>query len=401
MQLHVFVFTITVWGCDGPKSAGSGADWLRYGDGENVGDSGEEEPGGGDEDVGSSSGSGDGSGSSEDGGGGEVDDSTGGATDGEADGSSPALQGFIGSPCDADEDCDFEGGVCLEEGFTAGHCSAPCDRYCPDRDGFPVTFCIDSVALPDDSLTGGWCVSRCSFGSYPGSGCREDYGCRIASRFEEIETQTYSCVPGEGSDLSSCQLDLAARGIGFEPTVRTIEYPEGRADKVCEIVDPVWLDTPMLGVDLRYVDSDASARVLAGCEMAHALADTVEDVAFYGVSELIHIGTYNCRMIEGSDSLSEHSFANAIDIYGFTFDDGTTWTLIDDWEHDTDSPVTDAGAFLYEAAIRWHTEWIWNIILTPNYNMAHDNHFHVDLKPGLHDRLLPIDPYCGTVPQRD
>ena len=327
----------------------------------------------------------------------------GGGGDGAEDdtGEEWALEGFIGSPCESDEDCDFDDGVCLIDGFSGGHCSAPCDRFCPDREGHPVTFCVDAASLPDETLSGGWCVSRCSFGFYPASGCREDYGCRIESRFGETSTETYTCVPGESSDLSSCQVDLAARGIGFEPTIRGIDHPEGRPDKVCEIIDPVWVETPLLGVDLRYVEFDEPSRVLAGCEMAHALADTVEDVTPYGVSELIHIGTYNCRMIDDSESLSEHSFANAIDIYGFQFDDGTTWTLIGDWEHDTDAPISDGGVFLYEAAQRWHEEWIWNVILTPNYNLDHDNHFHVDLKPGFHDLLIPGDRYYGPAPYRD
>ena len=38
----------------------------------------------------------------------------------------------------------------------------------------------------------------------------------------------------------------------------------------------------------------------------------------------------------------------------------------------------------FDAAHRWYDDWIWNIILTPNYNLAHDNHFHVDLSPGSH-----------------
>lgn len=310
------------------------------------------------------------------------------------------LEGFIGSPCEVDDDCPYEGGVCLTEGFPEGHCSAPCDLYCPDMDGHPVTFCVDGTTFGTD-LSGGWCVSRCSFGAYPEGGCRTDYGCRIESRHTEPGTETYSCIPGESSDLSACHEELIARGIGFEPTVRSIDYPDGRPDKECEIIDPVWVESPVFGVDLKYYDGEPTPRVLAGCEMAQALADTVEDVAPYGVLSLLHIGTYNCRMIAGTDSLSEHSFANAIDIYGFEFDDGRVWTLIDHWEHDTTSPTTDAGRFLYESAHRWHDEWIWNIILTPNYNLAHDNHFHVDLKGDYYDLSLTSSRYIGPAPYVD
>jgi len=307
----------------------------------------------------------------------------------------PPLEGFIGSPCDTDLDCPYEGGVCLTEGFPDGHCSAACDLYCPDSDGFPVTFCVAGDALPDPGLEGGWCVSRCSFGSYPAGGCRDAYGCTVESRHTEPGTETYSCMPGEGTDLSACHQELVDRGIGFEPTVRTIDFPEDRPDKECEIIDPVWVESPVFGVDLKYYDGEVTPRVLAACDMAHSLADTIEDVAPHGVSALRHIGTYNCRMIGGTDMLSEHSFATAIDIFGFEFDDGRLWTLEDHWEHDTSSPTTDAGQFLYEAAHRWYDDWVWNIILTPNYNLAHDNHFHVDLKEGFHDLSMTSSRYIG------
>ena len=122
--------------------------------------------------------------------------------------------------------------------------------------------------------------------------------------------------------------------------------------------------------------------VTGSCDFAHALVDTIEDVAPYGVTTLRHLGTYNCRVISGTDTLSRHAYGDAIDIYGFEFENGKVWTLIDHWEHDTTNPSTNAGAFLYDAAYRWHDERYWSIILTPNYNSAHDNHFHVDLTPG-------------------
>jgi hypothetical protein len=313
----------------------------------------------------------------------------------------PDLLGFIGSACESDLDCPFDGGVCLTEGFPDGHCSVACELYCPDLDGYPVTFCVDGDDLPDSSLEGGWCVSRCSFGAYPEGGCREEYGCSVETRHSEPGTEMYACMPGAASDLSECHQELVDRGVGFEPTVRTIDFPDGRPDKECEIIDPVWVESPVFGVELKYYDGEPTPRVLASCDMAHALADTIEDVAPYGVSALRHIGTYNCRMIAGTDMLSEHSFASAIDIYGFDFDDERLWTLEDHWEHDTTAPSTDAGRFLYESAHRWYDDWIWNIILTPNYNVGHDNHFHVDLKEGFHDLSMTSGRYIGPAPYVD
>ena len=333
---------------------------------------------------------------------GDADGGSDGDADGDADGGGETvLSGFIGSPCEFDEDCEVEGGVCLLDGFPGGMCSAPCDTFCPDADGHPVTFCIDGGTLegfPDDD---GWCVSRCDFGHYDEIGCREEYGCAIEARNEEPWTETHACIPGAASDLSACHYELAERGVAFEPTIRAVDHPDGHPDIDCVVEDPVWVLSPVLGVELKYYDGMATPRSLASCEMAHAIADTVQDVKPFGVDTILHVGTYNCRVIAGTSTVSRHGHGDAIDIYGFRFTDGEEWTLIDHWEHDTESPSTDAGAFLYDAAHRWYDDWIWNIILTPNYNAAHDNHFHVDLSPGWHDLSVHDGRFIGPAPYAD
>ncbi len=297
--------------------------------------------------------------------------------------------GFVGSPCESDADCTFDGATCLreDEGFPRGMCSVDCDLYCPDADGHPVTFCVEDAEFVGSepaaaSLGDGACSQRCDFEYFPDTGCRPDYNCVIAARANESWTEKYTCLPNRSSDLTSCHYDLAARGIAFEPTIVAPDSPANHPWLECSIEEPVYILSPLLGADLLYYDGNETSRVLASCDMAHALADTLVDVLPYGVTELLHIGTYNCRVISGTDTLSRHSFADAIDIYGFGFNDGTEYTLIDDWEHDTTNPTSAGGEFLYDAAYRWHDDSIWSIILTPNYNAAHDNHFHVDLTPG-------------------
>jgi len=296
------------------------------------------------------------------------------------------LLGWIGSPCETVADCPYEDAVCLldSEGFPAGTCSLACDQYCPDADGYPMTFCADIAELPPavSDLGDGGCLSRCDFSAYPATGCRADYGCAAVTRANEPETQQFTCMPGATTDLSSCQLDLAARGVVFSPTIIADRSPEDYPELTCHVEDPVVIHTPLFGVDLIYSDGDNPTDVKGSCEMAHALADTILDVEPEGVETLRHYGTYNCRVIAGTNTLSRHSMGDAIDIMGFDFADGRSYTLYDDWEHDRDNPVGDGGAFLYDAANRWHDDYVWNIILTPNYNLAHDNHFHVDLTPG-------------------
>ena len=90
-------------------------------------------------------------------------------------------------------------------------------------------------------------------------------------------------MPDAEPDLSQCYYDLAARGVAFEPTIKATEHPDGYPNLDCTIENPLYLLPPIEGVDLRYYDGSASPRILVGCEAAHAIVDTIEDVKPHGV----------------------------------------------------------------------------------------------------------------------
>ena len=335
-----------------------------------------------------------------------VDDATDVLDDGVDvdDDADPTLPGWIGSPCGSALDCTYEDSVCLEEA-PDGMCSLECDLYCPDRDGYPETFCVDVDSLPPEAagFVEGACFSRCDYGFFPGTGCREGYGCVEVPRANEPATVRHACIPGaESPPLSECQTVLAAMGVSFEPTTHAPESPDTHPGLTCVIEDPVILHPPIHGVEVTSPWGETPS-MLAACAMALSLVMTVDDVAEHGVTTVYHMGTYNCRVIAGTDRLSRHAYGDAIDFSGFDFEDGTSCTLVDDWEHDTSSPATDCGRFLYEAAYRWFDAWYWNTILTPNYNEAHDDHFHVDLTPDRHfiESLPGTSRYIGPAPYAD
>lgn len=308
--------------------------------------------------------------------------------------------GFVGSPCASDADCAYDGGTCLrdDQGFPRGTCSAPCESTCDDAAGYPTTFCTDVDTLPPaaGALGVGSCLSRCNFEVHPGAGCRPDYGCVEVSRPDDSGS-TFVCVPNETTTLPVCLEDLVARGIPFEPTLIADAHPVDDPSLTCHVEDPVRMFSGYQGVDLAY-DSGESGSITGACSLAHAVADTIEDVVDDGVVRIRHLGTYNCRLIAGSTSLSRHGYGDAIDLSAFDFDDGTAWTLVDDWEHDTTTFETEAGQWLWDTSQGWHEQKLWNVILTPNYNAAHDNHFHVDLTPGS-DFIGLVDPtWIGPSP---
>lgn len=92
-------------------------------------------------------------------------------------------------------------------------------------------------------------------------------------------------------------------------------------------------------------------------------------------------GTYSCRGVNGDPNarLSEHAFANAVDVSAFVLADGRRITVLDDWRG-RESEVRRFLRELHAAGCRRFA-----ITLGPEANRQHSNHFHFDMGRG---------PYC-------
>lgn len=173
------------------------------------------------------------------------------------------------------------------------------------------------------------------------------------------------------------------------------------------VADPVTLTTPINGMVYRYSGNAAPrATFFMDCSLARSLLEAAPHLRARGVVEVTDIGVYNYRCIGGGtppdcpNGISQHAYAKAIDLAGFTTGDGAFYSVNDDWVIDPTTEKTceagtenDKDAFLHEAICALKGDAVWNIVLTPNYNDAHRNHFHVDLTEGGNfiRKLVPMD----------
>lgn len=138
------------------------------------------------------------------------------------------------------------------------------------------------------------------------------------------------------------------------------------------------------------------------CPMIAALDAWIREVvqpaaqARFGepVVKIDSMGSYNCRGINNMSGahLSEHSFANAIDIGGFTLASGRTLNIMRGFN----GPDEQERAFLHEAHAGACGHF--TTVLGPGYNIFHYNHFHMDL--ALHGATSRGPRrYCKPVPQ--
>lgn len=104
-------------------------------------------------------------------------------------------QGWIGSACQGEGDCEYTGAECKDDGYPQGMCSLPCDALCPDpaETGHASTFCIKDPS----SQGAGICVARCDYLLFPETGCRNGYLCLVKERFTQPTVRQAVCFLDE------------------------------------------------------------------------------------------------------------------------------------------------------------------------------------------------------------
>lgn len=97
------------------------------------------------------------------------------------------------------------------------------------------------------------------------------------------------------------------------------------------------------------------------------------------VTSIVHLGTYNCRRMAATpDWVSEHSFANAIDVATFVLKNGRRVEIERDWVRAEKPATTAAAQFLRRLTRRLYDEKVFSVVLTPSFDSHHKNHLHLD-----------------------
>jgi hypothetical protein len=186
-------------------------------------------------------------------------------------------------------------------------------------------------------------------------------------------------VVGPPEALADCEGDLKRAGVSYR-LARLPVHTERRSAIVCGAPQVVtYLHGPG---KITY-----SSPPLLTCSMALALAwfegilQTEADRIFHSpVAKVEQLGTYNCREMAAYPGwVSEHAYANAIDIAHFTLRSGVEVDVLRDFDIGEAPPLRHAGEFLRVVSRRANDEDVFSHGLTPFFDAHHKNHFHLDL----------------------
>jgi len=177
------------------------------------------------------------------------------------------------------------------------------------------------------------------------------------------------------------------------------------------VAAPLLLDGPIEGVEIRpRWKRPHPENSVMDCRLALALVEVARVAKAAGVTEILFYSTYRpirppdgpcapgkagrkCRAARDAydkakrGHASRHRTALAIDIRWMVTADGETVDVLEDYERKSgsppceDDPQTEKGRLLKEFACTLHERRIFNVILTPNSNKDHHNHFHMDITP--------------------
>ena len=162
-----------------------------------------------------------------------------------------------------------------------------------------------------------------------------------------IEQQLETRSDAENAGLT-CIQKLEKKGVEF------VELQKFGQPK-CIVKEPVRIE--------NYPTTKLSGPVTLNCSTALNLANWLEEI---GANEVEHFGSYNCRTIRGSSIMSQHSYGSAIDIASIN---GAS--VLFDWANSAEK-----SEFLKHAGKTACNHF--SNVLTPDYNLAHKDHFHLD-----------------------
>jgi hypothetical protein len=199
-----------------------------------------------------------------------------------------------------------------------------------------------------------------------------------AAQPHEVAPPTFK--PAAPAAPDGCRDGLKSNGVRFSPW--PLRPSHLSAEILCEAPEGVAIRRGGAGLLFQ-----PQARV--NCAFAQRLErfetivqEEARSILKSPVKTIVHLGTYNCRRMAAYPTwVSEHSFANAIDVATFVLKNGRTVEVERDWVHAEKPAVSAAAQFLRRLTRRLYDEKVFSVVLTPSFDAHHKNHLHLDGAP--------------------
>jgi len=208
--------------------------------------------------------------------------------------------------------------------------------------------------------------------------------CAVAAHAAETAAPVLADLDPENDNLvappapiEACEAKLRAAGVEF--TVAHLP------------VKPADAQHPTCGVEQAVVYLRGPAKIryntppLLSCGMALGLARFEQALSEEGprylgqrVIRIEQGGTYSCRKMARFALVSEHSYANAIDIKSVTLENGRKLTVLGTFGKLDVEPQKPEARFWRAVTQRAYDEGAFSVVITPFFDALHKDHIHLD-----------------------
>jgi hypothetical protein len=128
--------------------------------------------------------------------------------------------------------------------------------------------------------------------------------------------------------------------------------------------------------------------LVVDCSLAVSLAEAGRYLGALGIDRAAFSSAYSKRNVRGTNRPSKHSYGLAIDVHAFTGPALGTLRVDRDFEQGLGdavdcigAPLTEGGAVLAIAKCQLVYSGLFHLVLTPDYDDAHHNHYHLEARP--------------------
>lgn len=172
--------------------------------------------------------------------------------------------------------------------------------------------------------------------------------------------------------LRECTAELDARHVAWKHASRP-----GIANGV-ELIGTIG------GIHLTSEDQP----LVIDCSLAVSLDEAGRYLSALGIEHATFSSAYSQRNVRGTNHPSKHSFGLAIDVHTFAGPDLGSLRVDRDYEQGlggevdcVGAPLTQGGAVLKVLQCQLVRSGLFHLVLSPDYDDAHHDHFHLEALP--------------------
>jgi hypothetical protein len=172
--------------------------------------------------------------------------------------------------------------------------------------------------------------------------------------------------------LGDCKSELDARHVAWKKASRP------------GIAVPVQLTGTVGGIELTSDDQP----LVIDCSLAISLDEAGRYLHGLGITKATFSSAYSRRNVRGTTHPSKHSYGLAIDVHTFGGPDLGDLRVDRDYEQGlgdevdcVGEPLTQGGAVLKILQCQLVRSGLFHLVLSPDYDDAHHDHFHLEVKP--------------------